>query len=59
MPFAESVSRFELQLLTKALERANGNLAIAARELAMPLSTLKYKVHRYGLRATAGVDRNA
>ncbi len=59
MPFAESVSRFELQLLTKALERANGNLAIAARELAMPLSTLKYKVHRYGLRAAAGVDRGA
>jgi DNA-binding NtrC family response regulator len=59
LPFAEAVSRFELQLLTKALERASGNLAIAARELAMPLSTLKYKVHRFGLRAIVSADRSA
>jgi len=57
IPFADAVARLEQQLISKALERANGNLATAARELAMPLSTLKYKVRRYGLRATVGAER--
>jgi DNA-binding NtrC family response regulator len=59
LPFGDAVTRFERQLLTNALERANGNLAIAARELVMPLSTLKYKVRRYRLRAAAGAERSA
>jgi DNA-binding NtrC family response regulator len=58
LPFAEAVTRFERQLITKALDNARGNLATAARELAMPLSTLKYKVRRYRLRASA-VERGA
>jgi DNA-binding NtrC family response regulator len=56
--FAEVTTRFERQLLVKALANARGNLATAARELGMPLSTLKYKVRRYGLRAVAGFDRS-
>lgn len=52
LPFAEAVTRFERQLIAKALDSARGNLATAARDLAMPLSTLKYKVRRYRLRAT-------
>jgi DNA-binding NtrC family response regulator len=57
LSFAEVTTRFEQQLLVKALENARGNLATAARELGMPLSTLKYKVRRHGLRAAAGSDR--
>jgi DNA-binding NtrC family response regulator len=57
LSFAEVTTRFEQQLLVKALENARGNLATAARELGMPLSTLKYKVRRHRLRTAAGSDR--
>jgi DNA-binding NtrC family response regulator len=44
-----SVANYEKQLVTSALERAEGNVVKAALILKIPRGTLRYKMEKYGL----------
>ena len=45
--FAAAVRRFEVRLITRALELTGGNQARAARMLGLGTTTLNYKVKQY------------
>ena len=47
--FFEEVRRFEIRLITRALELASGNQTRAAELLGLGTTTLNYKVKTYGL----------
>ncbi len=47
--FTEHVSLFEKGLIEEALNRTGGNIARAAKELAIPLRTLHRKIARYSI----------
>lgn len=47
--FFEEVKRFEVRLITRALELTCGNQAQAARLLGLGNTTLNYKIKTYGL----------
>ena len=44
-----AVESLERKLLLDALERANGNQSLAARELGMTEQSLRYRLRKYGL----------
>jgi DNA-binding NtrC family response regulator len=48
--FFDEVKRFEVQLITLALQYAGGNQARAARLLGLGTTTLNYKIKAYELR---------
>ena len=45
----QAVAAFERSYLLKALEKAEWNVAATARQLRLPLSTLKHRMGRLGL----------
>ena len=45
--FFDEVRRFEMQLISRALELNNGNQARAARMLGLGTTTLNYKIKSY------------
>jgi two-component system response regulator AtoC len=45
------LERAEKALLLKALQRSNGNISAAARELGVSRDTLRYRMGKFGLRA--------
>lgn len=47
--FAAAVRRFEIRLITRALELTGGNQARAARILGLGTTTLNYKIKQYEL----------
>jgi DNA-binding NtrC family response regulator len=47
--FFEEVRRFEMRLITRALELTGGNQSRAARMLGLGTTTLNYKIKSYGL----------
>src|SRR5262249_29335350 len=49
LDFKERVKRYEIRLITEALERAKGNQSEAARALRMPLRTFTYKLRTLGI----------
>jgi DNA-binding NtrC family response regulator len=49
LPLREAVDAFERFLLVRALERAGGNRARAARDLGIPRSQLYAKLHLHGI----------
>jgi transcriptional regulator with GAF, ATPase, and Fis domain len=48
----DEVERFEVELITKALEGAGWNQAAAARRLGLRPTTLFYKIKRHGIDVT-------
>ena len=44
-----AVRDMEIEIIRQTLERCGGNKAKAARELGIPVNTLKYRIKRYGL----------
>jgi transcriptional regulator with GAF, ATPase, and Fis domain len=46
---SEVVAKLERRLVVEALERANGNQSLAARELGMTEPSIRYKINKYGL----------
>ncbi len=48
--FKEQIKDYELQLILKALEDAEGNQTEAAKTLGMPLRTLVHKIRSYGIK---------
>jgi two-component system NtrC family response regulator len=51
LPLRETLEQVELQLLRRALDRAHGNQAKAARRLGISRSDMSYKLKKFGLRA--------
>lgn len=47
--FFDEVRRFEMRLISRALELTGGNQARAARILGLGTTTLNYKIKAYGL----------
>lgn len=47
--FSERVARLETALICKALAKSGGNITSAAKQLNIPVSTLKYKIKKYGI----------
>ncbi|NIR48612.1 response regulator [candidate division KSB1 bacterium] len=45
----ESLAQFESKLICEALTKSHGNKARAAQLLHIPVSTLKYKIKKYGI----------
>ncbi len=48
-PLVEAVGNFEKNLIKKAINKANGNYAEAARLLKVPRQTLHNKIKKYGI----------
>ena len=53
LDFFEEVRRFEVRLITRALEVTGGNQARAARLLGLGTTTLNYKIKAYEIATTA------
>lgn len=53
----DEVERFEVELITKALEGAGWNQAAAARRLGLRPTTLFYKIKRHGIDVTKPLRR--
>jgi DNA-binding NtrC family response regulator len=51
--FADAVGAFERNLIVRALQECDGNVAAAGRYLGVPHGTLKYKIQRHGIRELA------
>ena len=49
LPFVESVSRFEQELIVDALKKTKGNMLKAARELRVSYRIINYKVKKYNI----------
>ena len=49
LSFNDAVARFEQELLTDALQRTQGNMLQAARELQASYRIVNYKVKKYGI----------
>jgi DNA-binding NtrC family response regulator len=52
LDFFEEVKRFEVRLITRALEVTGGNQARAARLLGLGTTTLNYKIKAYEIAKT-------
>ena len=50
--FFEEVRRFEVRLITRALELTGGNQTRAAKLLGLGTTTLNYKIKSYGIVST-------
>jgi DNA-binding NtrC family response regulator len=48
--YRERVRKFEMDLIIRALHRANGNQTEAAKALNLPLRTLVHKIQTYGIK---------
>lgn len=48
--FRSQLERAEVEILTRALQRAGHNQTLAAKQLGMPLRTLVYKLRAHGIR---------
>jgi DNA-binding NtrC family response regulator len=48
--YREHVRKFEIELILRALQKANGNQTEAARALNLPLRTLVHKIQTYGIK---------
>jgi transcriptional regulator with PAS, ATPase and Fis domain len=57
--FADSVAAFERNLIGRALELCEWNVSATGRHLGIPLSTLKNKMQRFGIRELAANSRVA
>ena len=55
--FADSVAAFERNLIARALELCDWNVSATGRYLGIPLSTLKHKMQRFGIRELAATAR--
>jgi DNA-binding NtrC family response regulator len=55
--FADSVAAFERNLIARALELCEWNVSATGRHLGIPLSTLKNKMQRFGIRELAASSR--
>ena len=53
LDFFEEVRRYEVRLITRALEVTGGNQARAARLLGLGTTTLNYKIKAYEIAITA------
>src|SRR5438132_11358142 len=53
LDFFEEVRRFEVRLISRALEVTGGNQARAARLLGLGTTTLNYKIKAYEIATTA------
>jgi DNA-binding NtrC family response regulator len=51
--FDRACEMFERNFIVKALERGRWNVTATARDLGMPLSTLKFKMDRLNIREIA------
>lgn len=56
-PLEEAIENFEKNLITKAVNRCNGNCAEAARLLKVPRQTLHNKIKKYGLTKRFSVEQ--
>ena len=56
--FDRACETFERNFILKALEQANGNVTATARDLGVPLSTLKNKMDKLGIREIVKKIRN-
>jgi two-component system response regulator AtoC len=52
--YRERVRKFEMDLIIRALHRANGNQTEAAKALNLPLRTLVHKIQTYGIKKKFG-----
>lgn len=48
--FREKIENLEIEIIKRALTEAEGNVALAARQLDLPRQTLKNKIVRYGIK---------
>jgi arginine utilization regulatory protein len=48
-PLEEAIDNFEKNLIQKAISKANGNYAEAARLLKIPRQTLHNKIKKHGI----------
>ncbi len=48
-PLKDAMKKFEKELIIKAIKKANGNYALAARLLKTPRQTLHNKIKKYGI----------
>jgi DNA-binding NtrC family response regulator len=55
--FADAVAAFERNLIARALELCEWNVSATSRHLGIPLSTLKHKMQRFGIRELAAAAR--
>jgi DNA-binding NtrC family response regulator len=55
--FADAVEAFERNLIARALELCDWNVSATGRYLGIPLSTLKHKMQRFGIRELAATAR--
>ncbi len=49
LPFADTVSKFEQELIIDALKKTNGNILKAARDLRASYRIINYKVKKYNI----------
>ncbi len=49
LPFVDTVSRFEQELIVDALKKTNGNMLKAARDLRVSYRIINYKVKKYNI----------
>lgn len=49
LPFVDTVSRFEQELIIDALKKTNGNMLKAARDLRVSYRIINYKVKKYNI----------
>jgi arginine utilization regulatory protein len=55
-PLDKAVQDFEMELIKRAVEQANGNYAKAARLLQVPRQTLHNKIKKYGISWRASIE---